>query len=70
MFNVEFVFTFAVLKFYTMDIDTLNAITNLFSNVAFPIGCCIALFWTLTKQNQEIKNAIEEKLMPIFKSNI
>lgn len=59
MFNVEFVFTFAVLKFYTMDIDTLNAITNLFSNVAFPIGCCIALFWTLTKQNQEIKNAIE-----------
>lgn len=59
LFRVKHFSTFAVLKIYTMEVDTLTAITNLFSNVAFPVGCCIALFWTLTKQNQEIKNAIE-----------
>ena len=42
-----------------MDVENINIIANLFSNVAFPIGCCIALFWVLQKQNNEIKQAIE-----------
>lgn len=43
-----------------MDNETLNIITNVFSNVAFPIACCIALFWLYSKQNTEFRNTIEK----------
>lgn len=42
-----------------MDTETFKIITDTFGNVAFPIACCIALFWQINKQNNEIKNAIE-----------
>lgn len=42
-----------------MDNETLNIIVETFSNVAFPVAVCIALFWILARQNNEIKTAIE-----------
>lgn len=43
----------------TMDNETLNIISNIFANVGFPVAVCVALFWLLSKQNNEIKIAIE-----------
>lgn len=42
-----------------MENETLNIISNIFSNVAFPIACCIALFWLYSKQNIEFRRTIE-----------
>lgn len=42
-----------------MENETLNIISNIFSNVAFPIACCIALFWLYSKQNTEFRRTIE-----------
>ena len=46
-------------KIKDMENETLNIITETFSNVAFPVAVCVALFWILAKQNNEIKTAIE-----------
>lgn len=46
-------------KIKDMENETLNIITETFSNVAFPVAVCVALFWILAKQNHEIKTAIE-----------
>lgn len=42
-----------------MDTETLNIFSNLFNNVAFPIGCCICLFWLYSKQNSEFRQTID-----------
>ena len=43
-----------------MDNETFKILTDTFNNVCFPIACCIALFWTLAKQNKELKQAIDK----------
>ena len=43
--------------------DVVNTITQLISNVGFPIACCIVLFWQMNKQREsmdELKNTIEK----------
>lgn len=42
-----------------MDNETLNILSNVFNNVAFPIACCICLFWLYAKQNNEFRQTIE-----------
>lgn len=42
-----------------MENETLNILTNVFSNIAFPVACCIALFWLYAKQNNELRQTIE-----------
>ena len=46
---------------HTMDV--VNTITQLISNVGFPIACCIVLFWQMNKQREsmdELKTTIEK----------
>ena len=43
--------------------DVVNTITQLISNVGFPIACCIVLFWQMNKQREsmdELKTTIEK----------
>lgn len=42
-----------------MDNETLNILSNIFNNVAFPVACCICLFWLYAKQNNELRQTIE-----------
>jgi len=51
-----------------------NAITTLISTLGFPIACCIALFWYMTKQTErhkdethELKQAIDNNTIIITK---
>lgn len=42
-----------------MDNETLNILSNVFNNVAFPIACCICLFWLYSKQNNDFRQTID-----------
>ena len=45
------------------NMDTVNIITTLISNVGFPIACCVVLFWQNNKLRDSLDkntNAIEE----------
>lgn len=35
-----------------MDIDTIDTIVTIISNVGFPVACCVALFWYMQKQDE------------------
>lgn len=43
--------------------DVMNAITQLITNVGFPIACCVVLFYQNNKQREsmdELKTTIEK----------
>lgn len=52
----------------------VTAITQLISNLGFPIACCIALFWRMNKQDENhkeemngMKTAIDNNTLVITK---
>ena len=47
-----------------------NAITTLISTLGFPIACCIALFWYMTKQTEQHKNETHELKQAIDNNTI
>ena len=38
----------------------INVITDLITNVGFPIACCIALFFTISKQGKQHKEEMDK----------
>ena len=46
----------------------MNSITEVISNLGFPIAVCIALFWYLMKQNEAHKEETE-KLRQALENN-
>lgn len=40
--------------------DTVNMITQIISTTGFPIACCIALFYYMTKQTEQHKQEMDK----------
>ena len=45
----------------------VNTITSIISSVGFPIAACVGLFWYMTKQNEELKKAIDNNTLILTK---
>ena len=50
--------------------DILQIVTNLISNVGFPIACVIAMFWQMEKEREAHKTESEKWVEAVNKNTV